>query len=148
MFAEVFDAIHAEGAFAGVHCCGNTDWSVLLSAGLDILNLDAYEYLDTLALYPSDLRSFLDSGGVVALGLIPTGEALLRETSSFSAAHLQNGLQTLCTKAGARGVNLTPADFADRSLLAPSCGLGSVTPEHALRVLDTLVTTAEILQAG
>ncbi len=31
--AELVDAIHAEGAVAGVHCCGNTDWSILVDAG-------------------------------------------------------------------------------------------------------------------
>ncbi|KPK06035.1 MAG: hypothetical protein AMJ56_15085, partial [Anaerolineae bacterium SG8_19] len=28
MLNEVFQAIHQEGAIAGVHCCANTDWSV------------------------------------------------------------------------------------------------------------------------
>ncbi|MCK4416880.1 MAG: hypothetical protein KAV99_01780 [Candidatus Latescibacteria bacterium] len=27
---EVIDAIHAEGGLAGTHCCGNTDWALLL----------------------------------------------------------------------------------------------------------------------
>ena len=31
MLDEVFAAIHAEDALAGVHCCANTDWSVLLA---------------------------------------------------------------------------------------------------------------------
>ena len=44
---EVFDAIHAEGALAGVHCCGNTDWSVLMETTVDILNLDAYGFIET-----------------------------------------------------------------------------------------------------
>src|SRR5450756_1879290 len=46
---EVFEAIHLEGALAGVHCCANTDWSVLLATQVDILNLDAYGYLENLA---------------------------------------------------------------------------------------------------
>ena len=45
MLNEVFEAIHAEGALAGVHCCGNTDWSVLMETAADILNLDACGYL-------------------------------------------------------------------------------------------------------
>ena len=58
---EVFDAIHAEGAIAGVHCCGNTDWSLLMATSVDVLNLDAYNFLDSLALYPAALRAFLEA---------------------------------------------------------------------------------------
>ena len=38
---EVIEAVHAEGALAGVHCCGNTEWSILIDAGVDIINFDA-----------------------------------------------------------------------------------------------------------
>src|SRR5512135_3351056 len=57
---EVFDAIHSEGGIAGVHCCANTDWSVLLATKVDILNLDAFGFIENLALYPGEVRSFLD----------------------------------------------------------------------------------------
>jgi hypothetical protein len=39
----------------GVHCCGNTDWSLMLSTTADILSLDAYEYAESLALYPDEV---------------------------------------------------------------------------------------------
>ncbi|MEI6915714.1 MAG: hypothetical protein WCL39_11325, partial [Armatimonadota bacterium] len=39
---EVVDAVHSEGALAGVHCCGNTEWSILIDAGVDIVNFDAF----------------------------------------------------------------------------------------------------------
>ena len=47
MLEEVLRAIHQEGALAGVHCCGNTDWSLLLGTSIDFLNLDAYNCLDS-----------------------------------------------------------------------------------------------------
>ena len=77
MLDEVFAGIHAEGALAGVHCCGNTDWSVLLSTQVDILNLDAFYYLENLSLYAAELRAFLDRGGCVAWGIVPTGQEIL-----------------------------------------------------------------------
>ena len=46
------EAIHKEGALAGLHCCGNTDWSLVLSTALDVINFDAYEYFQGLSLYP------------------------------------------------------------------------------------------------
>jgi len=69
---EVFDTIHTEGGIAGVHCCANTDWSVLLATKVDILNLDAYGFIENLALYPTELRLFLDRGGSACWGLVPT----------------------------------------------------------------------------
>lgn len=39
---EVIDAVHADGALAGIHCCGNTEWSILIDAGVDIVNFDAF----------------------------------------------------------------------------------------------------------
>jgi len=74
MLDEVFAAIHQEGAIAGVHCCANTDWSVLLATAVDVLNLDAYGYLENLALYPVELKAFLDRGGLVTWGIVPNND--------------------------------------------------------------------------
>src|SRR5512135_3530786 len=95
MLNEVFDAIHAEGALAGVHCCGNTDWSVLMETSVDILNLDAYEYLENLALYPHEVRAFLDRGGNIAWGIIPNNEAIFNVTPEGLAQRLRGGLQLI-----------------------------------------------------
>ena len=66
---ECFNAVKG---LKGVHCCGNTDWGLLLLTNLDILSFDAYGYLETIALYPKELRSFLERGGGLAWGIIPT----------------------------------------------------------------------------
>jgi hypothetical protein len=63
----------------GTHCCGNTDWNVLLSTHLDILSFDVYNYLETLSLYPKDLRAFLERGSTLAWGIVLTSEAILKE---------------------------------------------------------------------
>jgi hypothetical protein len=63
----------------GVHCCGNTDWSILLFTKIDILSFDAYGYLENLSLHPKELKKFLERGGILACGIIPTSEAVLKE---------------------------------------------------------------------
>ncbi len=146
MLDEVFDAIHAEGELAGVHCCANTDWSVLLATQVDILNLDAYGYLENLALYPVELRKFLDRGGIIAWGIIPNNEEIYSVTPQRLANQLREGIALICDKGAARGVSIAPEEFASRSLITPACGLGPTTPEIADIVLSVLAETGEILQ--
>jgi methionine synthase II (cobalamin-independent) len=143
---EVFSAIQGEGAYAGVHCCANTDWSMLLATKVDILNLDAYGYLENLALYPFELSDYLDRGGVIAWGIVPNNEMIHRETPQSLAERLLKGIDELSAKAAVRGVKIQPGILAERSLVVPSCGLGSTTVEIAERVLSVLVETGKILQ--
>lgn len=145
---EVFEAIHNEGAFSGVHCCANTDWSVLLSTKVDILNLDAYGFIENLALYPAEIREFLDRGGAVCWGLIPNNEQILTETPQALADRLRAGLKLISEKASARGVNISMDELASRSLIAPACGLGSTSLEIADKVFDALAETGDILKKG
>ncbi|MFH1753111.1 MAG: methionine synthase [Candidatus Omnitrophota bacterium] len=74
---ETVEAIHAEGALAAIHCCGNTDWSILLGLDIDILNFDAYNFLESIALYPDALKAFLARGKYLAWGIVPTSDDIL-----------------------------------------------------------------------
>lgn len=56
---EMIDAIHADHALAGIHCCGNTEWSILIDAGVDIVNFDAFGYGETIAMYADALKKHL-----------------------------------------------------------------------------------------
>jgi methionine synthase II (cobalamin-independent) len=148
MLNEVFDAVHSEGALAGVHCCGNTDWSVLMETSVDILNLDAYEYLENLALYPNEVRAFLDRGGSIAWGIIPNNEAIFNITPDGLAQRLRDGLQLISAKARGRGVSIGTEEFAYRSFITTACGLGPTTIEIADRAVETLAQTGDILKRG
>jgi hypothetical protein len=52
----VVDAIHTDGGLAGIHVCANTDWSLVLESGADIVNFDAYAYFDRFILYGDPIR--------------------------------------------------------------------------------------------
>jgi methionine synthase II (cobalamin-independent) len=143
---ELFAAIHQEGAWAGVHCCANTDWSLLMATSTDIINLDAFGFLENLALYPAELRAFLDRGGRIAWGIVPNSDAIHELTPADLAGRLSEGFEQIGRKARARGVEIAPPELAARSLLAPSCGLGSTSIETADRVIDALGVTAAILR--
>ncbi len=145
---EVYDAVHSEGALVGVHCCGNTDWGLLLDSKADILNLDAYSFLENLALYPTELRAFLDRGGAVCWGIVPNNEKILNETPVSLADRMRAGVKLITDKAAARGVNISPDELAARSLLSPACGLGSTTIEIADQVFEKLAEMSAILKKG
>jgi hypothetical protein len=145
---EVYDALHAAGAVTGTHCCGNTDWGVLLNTKVDILNLDAYDFIENLALYPIELREFLDRGGAVCWGLVPNNEHIFHETPHSLSKRLRDGISLICEKAANRSVTIHPDEFAAHSLLAPACGLGPATVEIAERTFDVLAETGEIMKKG
>ncbi len=74
---QVVRVIHDGGALAGIHCCGNTDWELIMSTEIDILNFDAYGYMDKLLLYEKSLEAFLERGSLLALGIVSTNEEVL-----------------------------------------------------------------------
>jgi hypothetical protein len=148
MLDEVFAAIHQEGALAGVHCCANTDWSVLLATSVDFINLDAYGYIEQLGLYPDELRAFLDRGGVIDWGIVPNTDEIFRVTPAQLAERLWSGLEAMEAKAKGRGVVLRADEFAERSLLTTACGLGPATVEIADRALECLKETAVLVRRG
>jgi hypothetical protein len=138
LLTEVFAGI--EG-LKGVHCCGNTDWSLILSTPVDILNFDAYGYAESLALYPDEVRAFLEQGGIIAWGIVPANNQALDETveSLIERFHHAVGLLT------AKGLHLD--DLLASALIMPSCGCGSLSPETANWVLRLTGEVAQALQA-
>ncbi len=132
LLEEVFAGI---SDLKGVHCCGNTDWSVLLSTSVDILSLDAYTYAESLALYPEALAAFLERGGIIAWGIVPSGVEAMSETAEDLVTRLHGALELLVNKGIAMDRLLASG------LITPSCGTGSLEPSVSERVL---ALTAEV----
>lgn len=123
MLNQVIDSIRENGAYVGLHCCGNTDWPVLLKTNIDILSFDAHDYLDKLLLYKDDLENFLNRGGILAYGIVPTGEE----------NELPNE-ESLIKKLGAVRKN---------SLITPACGLSGISLKKADEILNLTLKIAE-----
>lgn len=138
LLEEVFSGI---SGLKGVHCCGNTDWSLLLKTSLDILNLDAYNYGYTLVLYPEEVKAFLERGGVVAWGIVPSDEQELKGETPKS---LLDRLEETTGALDRKGVSFRP--LMERSLVTPSCGLGSISPEAAASALELLAGVSKELR--
>lgn len=132
---EVAAAIHAKGGWAGVHCEANTDWSLLMETDLDILIFDAYDHMQGLTLYPRELQAFLDKGGSLGWGIIPTLDkaAAAQETMEGLFHRFNEGMDQLLSKGFDKELLLR------RALITPSCGTGGVLTEAlAERVLSLL----------
>ena len=56
----------------GVHLCGNPDWDFLLGMDLDILSLDIYSNNEIFVSYAKSVQRFLDRGGTLVWGIVPT----------------------------------------------------------------------------
>ncbi len=124
----------------GVHCCGNTDWSILLSTSVDILSLDAYEYAEALALYPAEVRVFLERGGIIAWGIVPASEKANDETVDSLVGRLHQDMNLLVRK------GIAFDDLLASALITPSCGCGSLTPELTERVFELTVGVSKALR--
>lgn len=124
------EAVGSIRGLKGMHCCGNTDWSVIMATDINVLNFDAYNYGETLGLYPTELKAFLNRGGVIAWGIVPSDEGLLRKESSANLMTRLGELMSLLV-----GKGLSRDVLLEQSLITPSCGLGSVSIEAAGRAL-------------
>jgi methionine synthase II (cobalamin-independent) len=122
----------------GIHCCGNTDWSVLLGTSAHIISFDTYNFAGSMALYPAEVKDLIDMGGAVAWGVVPnTEDALLKE----SVSSLKDRLEEAMAPFTRNGVSFK--QLKEQSLLTPSCGLAGLSEDGAERVLEMLVSLSE-----
>ena len=128
---EVVDAIHADGGLAGIHVCANTDWSLVLESGADIVNFDADAYFDRFILYGPQIRGFLAAGKLLAWGIVPTLKSEEIERKTVDSLYV--GWKERIHQVEALGI--APATIRSQSFITPSCGLGSLNLDLAKRVL-------------
>ena len=124
----------------GAHCCGNTDWSILLDTPIDVLSLDAYDYGSTLALYPEAVSRFLERGGFIAWGIVPNTSAAEAETAEALVERLERAIDALVEKGVSRDALLK------QGLVSPACGTGSLSTTLAERVFDLTAQVSALMR--
>lgn len=139
---EVIEGIHREGAIAGIHCCANTDWAMLMKTNVDIISFDAYGYAKNLLLYGLQLRQFLDRGGALAWGIAPSSQ----EVSGEDAASLLAKLNLFWDKLEKEG--FTRRELRENCLITPSCGMGTLTEELSETILKINLEISEKVRQG
>lgn len=140
--SEVMDAIHVEGGIAGIHCCGNTEWAILVDAGADIVNFDAFDYGETVALYPEHMKAHLvERKNALAWGVVPTNTAIREESVASLVERFEKVTDHLADRAG-----IDKQVVVEQAFITPSCGTGSMEVEDAERVFKLLGETSQALR--
>ena len=84
----------------GIHLCGNPDWDFLLKLDMEILSFDAYRNGPIFTNYRSNIKKFLDRGGILAWGLVPTQTELFTESSIPALIEMLEGFWESLFKLG------------------------------------------------
>lgn len=129
------EVIGAAEGVVNIHCCANIDWSLLMRTNTDIVNTDAYQFGNMLALYPDALGKFLGRGGSIAWGIVPTSGVtgkpdIENETPDSLVARLEQMINALVEKGVDRRTLL------EASWVTPACETATLSVELADKVYD------------
>jgi hypothetical protein len=113
----------------GVHCCSNTDWEFVLSLDPAVVSLDAYATAKEFLLYSDAVISYMERGGIVAWGIVPSDSKLFvtETTDSLYGKYLAIRSQ-LCSR-------MPEKVFDAQSLITPSCGIRFANREGSLAIM-------------
>jgi len=138
---ELANDVKYDDVLVGVHCCGNTDWSIFTDVpGIDIINFDAYYFTERLSLYGKELKGFFERGGILCWGIVPTQETISKEEPNTLLNRLKNGLDDLEKRGVSRQL------LVSNLLISPACGLGTLNIEKAGEILKMLSETSKLLK--
>ena len=89
-------AFQGFGGLRWVHCCSNIDWTLLTEAEIDVINFDAFQFADKIALYAKEIQGFLARGGMLGWGIVPVSDDLIAQENVDSLmARLDKGIDLL-----------------------------------------------------
>ena len=126
---EIFLAIHNRESLSGIHCCGNTDWTMLMETQVDIINFDAFGYMDTMLIYKKEVRTFLERGGIMAWGIVPTTDSIKDVTIDDLMDKMISAVDHLVES----GIDQNLIN--ENSLITPSCGTGTMPIDEAKKAM-------------
>jgi hypothetical protein len=134
----LIEPLQEEGVLVGLHCCGGGPWDWIFETPVEFFHFDGFRYLNQLLNKPKPFNEFIQKGGMVVWGMVPTAMA----RGSFSdPAELFNqwvdGFDALVKKGIPREA------LIGRSFFSTSCGLGNSSvslAEEAARCLNSVVS--------
>ena len=128
----VSDLIKENGALSAIHCCGKCDWTIPITCGIDIINFDGYAFAQNLSVFAEELKPFLENGGILAWGIVPTldKDALEKTNLNEMVKKFDEAIDYLVKK------GIDKSILINNSMITTSCGAGSLTVELAEKAMN------------
>lgn len=115
----------------GIHCCSNTDWEFVMSLSPACISFDAYTGSREFLLYMDALAGYLESGGVVAWGVVPADHRV------FAGETRENLLQRYREIRQQVTEYVSPHVADSRSVITPTCGIRFADEAGAREIMET-----------
>ena len=127
----------------GIHLCGNPDWDFLLGFDMDIVSIDLYTNAKVLPLYKRSIINFIERGGTIVWGIVPTNiEPFNKEDHTSLTKLLESTWQGLYDEGMDRDLLLS------RSLLSPAtcCLINPDKQKTVNKAFTSLIKLSELLR--
>ncbi|OQY02110.1 MAG: hypothetical protein B6I26_01930 [Desulfobacteraceae bacterium 4572_130] len=140
---EVIKAVHKQNGLVGVHVCANTEWSILFDLNIDIISFDSYSYFNKFILYPEMIKKYINRGGILAWGIVPTLNVndIAKETTNSLTKKLKFQIKEI------EKLGISKKTIIEQSFITPSCGTGSIDINSAIKVLELTRDVSKEIQS-
>jgi hypothetical protein len=134
--AATLDGARIRGAYAGLHCCAARPFERMYRVQPDIISFDAHEGLD---LFFADWHAldFIQQGGIVAYGIVPTRAGVDAADSATIFLHWLK----VASSAG------DPQKFARRAIITATCGLGLLDPSAVAESFEVAHSISKLIRS-
>ena len=140
---SIFAAVQGAGGLAGCHSCAGMDWSILFESQVDIVSFDAFSYFTSVSTYIDGIKTFVNRGGVLAWGIVPTSaDNLSEQTVATLKSRLQENMAYLVQK------GIDPMKLSEQAMITPSCGTGTLPLDLAVKVHELTRDLAALVAGG
>lgn len=142
MIEKILEPLKKFGAKVGVHCCSNALWDLVFKANPDIISLDAFCCFENFFSYSKYIKKFLENGGIIAFGMVPTQEPEV--LSTLSVDELFYKFNDIVQKLMSLG--FLKCDIIEKSMITTSCGCGLLNKDMAKRAMGLTVQLSDKLK--
>ncbi|AET70233.1 hypothetical protein Desor_4832 [Desulfosporosinus orientis DSM 765] len=136
----IFMGIVKQGGIPGIHVCAGMDWTLLFDSKVQVINFDAYEYMQSMVVLAGPINDYLSRGGILSWGIVPTNQEAWQETAQSLRERLERNLQELVK----RGVD--EDRLRQQSMLTPSCGTGTLGKDLAEHIYELLFEIGDTMR--
>jgi hypothetical protein len=125
----------------GIHCCSNTDWEFVMELFPSFLSFDAFTGAQEFLLYLDDIIGFMERGGVIAWGIIPS------QPDQFTAGSQEDWFRRFVRIREQVTASCSQELFFRQSVITPTCGIQSGDPRTAELIMRAARTLSERIRA-